>query len=106
VRAGTILGPANARRSLSDRLVWLGMPKRAVIVSGAVPGKPKKKCCVTRPRCKRCPLRMLTEGTLPDGYTIKKRRLVRIKGAKKRANAPAPIAAKRGKKAKGLPEAA
>lgn len=39
---------------------------------------PKKKCCVSKTRCKRCPLRMLKEGTLPDGYGVKRRRLVRI----------------------------
>lgn len=39
--------------------------------------KLKKKCCVDKPRCKRCPLRALAEGTLPPGYTVKKRRLVR-----------------------------
>jgi hypothetical protein len=46
-----------------------------------VPGKPKKKCCVSRPRCKRCPLRMLAEGTLPVGYTVKMRKLVKTKAA-------------------------
>ncbi len=45
--------------------------------------KPKKKCCVSKPRCTRCPLRMLAEGTLPDGYTVKKRRLVTLDGGKK-----------------------
>jgi hypothetical protein len=46
---------------------------------------PKKKCCVSSTKCKRCPLRMLKEGTLPPGYTVKKRRLVKIevKGDKK-----------------------
>lgn len=48
---------------------------------------PKKKCCVATTRCNRCPLRMLKEGTLPAGYTVKKRRLVKIdakvKGGKK-----------------------
>ncbi len=39
---------------------------------------PKKKCCVSSKKCGRCPLRMLKEGTLPPGYTVKKRRLVRI----------------------------
>ncbi|MCR4514840.1 hypothetical protein [Aeromicrobium sp. 50.2.37] len=39
---------------------------------------PKVKCCVSKTRCKRCPIRMLKEGTLPDGYGVKKRRLVRI----------------------------
>jgi len=38
---------------------------------------PKKKCCVDKPRCGRCPLRALAEGTLPPGYTVKKRRLVK-----------------------------
>lgn len=39
---------------------------------------PKKKCCVSSKKCSRCPLRMLKEGTLPPGYTVKKRRLVKI----------------------------
>ncbi|WP_105566791.1 hypothetical protein [Microbacterium halophytorum] len=25
---------------------------------------PKKECCKSKPRCKRCPIRMLAEGTL------------------------------------------
>ena len=29
-----------------------------------MPAKPKKKCCDDRPRCKRCPIRMLSEGRL------------------------------------------
>ncbi len=37
---------------------------------------PKKKCCESRDRCNRCPLRMLKEGTLPSGYTVHKRKLV------------------------------
>lgn len=43
---------------------------------------PKTKCCVSKSRCARCPLRMLKEGTLPDGYTVKKRVLVRADGKK------------------------
>lgn len=39
---------------------------------------PKKKCCVDTPKCNRCPLRMLQEGTLPSGYTVKKRKLVKV----------------------------
>ncbi|MBA3781711.1 MAG: hypothetical protein H0X12_07655 [Nocardioides sp.] len=47
---------------------------------------PKKKCCVSTSRCNRCPLRMLKEGTLPEGYTVKKRKLVKVDlaGAKKK----------------------
>lgn len=41
-------------------------------------GKPKKKCCVSSTRCQRCPIRMLKEGSLPKGYTVKKRKLVKI----------------------------
>ncbi|WP_229051340.1 hypothetical protein [Aeromicrobium sp. Leaf350] len=43
---------------------------------------------MSKPRCKRCPIQMLKDGTLPDGYTVKKRKLVKIpkgksaKGAK------------------------
>lgn len=41
---------------------------------------PKMKCCGSKSRCGRCPLRMLKEGTLPAGYTVKHRRLVRVDG--------------------------
>jgi hypothetical protein len=41
--------------------------------------KPKSKCCNDRPRCGRCPIRMLKEGTLPEGYTVKRRKLVKTK---------------------------
>ena len=43
---------------------------------------PKAKCCVSKSRCKRCPIRMLREGTLPDGLTVKKRQLVTTDGKK------------------------
>lgn len=33
---------------------------------------------MSRDRCTRCPIRMLKEGTLPDGYTVKKRKLVKV----------------------------
>ena len=43
---------------------------------------PKTECCVAKKRCQRCPLRMLKEGTLPVGYTVHKRKLVRVDGKK------------------------
>jgi hypothetical protein len=43
---------------------------------------PKTECCVSKSRCSRCPLRMLKEGTLPAGYTVKKRKLVSLDGSK------------------------
>ena len=43
------------------------------------PKQPKSKCCISKERCKRCPIRMLKEGTLPAGYTVKKRKLVKVK---------------------------
>lgn len=43
---------------------------------------PKVECCVSKSKCDRCPLRMLKEGTLPAGYTVKKRKLVRVDGKK------------------------
>jgi hypothetical protein len=43
---------------------------------------PKRECCDDRPKCGRCPLRMLKEGSLPPGYTVKKRKLVRVDGKK------------------------
>lgn len=39
---------------------------------------PKKKCCESKSKCGRCPLRMLKEGTLPEGYTVHKRKLVKV----------------------------
>lgn len=29
-----------------------------------MPVRPKKKCCQDKPRCKRCPIRLLAEGKL------------------------------------------
>jgi hypothetical protein len=49
--------------------------------AGKVAKLPKKECCVSKAKCNRCPLRMLKEGTLPDGYTVKKRKLVKVKKA-------------------------
>jgi len=49
---------------------------------GAVRKLPKTECCESRSKCGRCPLRMLKEGTLPEGYTVKKRKLVRVDGKK------------------------
>lgn len=43
---------------------------------------PKVECCVSKKRCERCPLRMLKEGTLPAGYTVHKRKLIRLDGKK------------------------
>jgi len=43
---------------------------------------PKTECCVSKKRCSRCPIRMLKEGTLPAGYTVKKRKLVSVDGSK------------------------
>jgi len=48
----------------------------------AVRKLPKRECCVSKSTCQRCPLRMLKEGTLPEGYTVKKRKLVRVDGKK------------------------
>ena len=45
------------------------------------PLKPKSKCCLDRPRCRRCPIRKLKEGTLPWGYTAHKRKLVTVEKA-------------------------
>ena len=44
-----------------------------------VPPKPKNKCCSSKPACKRCPILMMKKGRLPEGYTVKKRKLVKVK---------------------------
>lgn len=59
-----------------------GGAKGAKAGKGKVSKLPKTKCCVSKDRCRRCPIRMLKEGTLPEGYTVKKRVLVRADGKK------------------------
>ena len=59
-----------------------GGAKGAKAGKGKVSMLPKTKCCVSKDRCRRCPIRMLKEGTLPEGYTVKKRVLVRADGKK------------------------
>ena len=53
-----------------------------LVAKGKVRKLPKTECCVSKKACDRCPLRMLKEGTLPAGYTVKKRKLVREDGKK------------------------
>ncbi len=48
-----------------------------------MPPKPKKKCCTSKPKCKRCPIALMKQGKLPPGYTVKKRELVKTKKAKR-----------------------
>jgi hypothetical protein len=48
--------------------------------SSKVAKLPKVECCASKTKCSRCPLRMLKEGTLPAGYTVKKRKLVTVDG--------------------------
>ena len=50
--------------------------------------KVKEKCCVSKKRCSSCPIRLLKEGRLPDGYAVHKRKLVTAK-AKERLRAMA-----------------
>jgi hypothetical protein len=66
----------------NSRVIFCAVSKKKV-------GKPKSKCCVSKSRCTNCPIRMLKEGTLPDGYTVKKRKLIKVdkKTAKKLAKA-------------------
>ncbi len=43
---------------------------------------PKVECCASKKRCDRCPIGMLKVGTLPSGFTVKKRKLVTVDGKK------------------------
>ncbi len=66
------------------------MGKKDAKKKASVGKLPKSKCCVSKDRCRRCPIRMLKEGTLPAGYTVQKRKLVKVdakKSAKKLAKA-------------------
>ena len=60
----------------------MGKKKGTKGKGGTVVKLPKMECCESRKRCGRCPLRMLKEGTLPAGYTVKRRKLVRLDGKK------------------------
>jgi len=62
-----------------------GSPHAGTVV--LVPKLPKKKCCSDKPACKRCPLRAMREGTLPEGYTVKKRKLVKVGKSGKKTKA-------------------
>jgi hypothetical protein len=55
-----------------------GKKQKKSATTAGVAKLPKKKCCESKSRCNRCPLRMLKEGTLPAGYTVKKRKLVKV----------------------------
>jgi hypothetical protein len=61
------------------RLTFVRLP---FVGKGKVRKLPKTECCVSRKKCDRCPLRMLKEGSLPSGYTVKRRKLVRLDGKK------------------------
>ena len=61
-----------------------GKKQKKSATTAGVAKLPKKKCCESKSRCNRCPLRMLKEGTLPAGYTVKKRKLVKVKKLKKK----------------------
>lgn len=50
---------------------------------GKVAKLPKTKCCVSKSRCNRCPIRMLKDGDLPSGYTVKRRQLVKVSASGK-----------------------
>jgi len=62
---------------------------------------PKTKCCVSKSRCDRCPIRMLREGSLPSGYGVHRRLLVRLdeNGRPLSKKAAKKVAKKRGVKA-------
>jgi hypothetical protein len=61
------------------RLTYVRVPS---VGKAKVRKLPKTKCCVSKTKCNRCPLRMLKEGSLPEGYTVRKRKLVRVDGKK------------------------
>ena len=39
--------------------------------AGLVSSRPKDKCCSSKPRCKRCPIRMLADGRLSSSEAKK-----------------------------------
>ena len=59
------MGKAKSKKAKSDKKSGKGC-------------MPKKECCLSKSRCGRCPIRMLKEGTMPSGYTVHKRKLVKV----------------------------
>ncbi|MBD8870085.1 hypothetical protein [Nocardioides donggukensis] len=55
--------------------------------------KPKSRCCVSAVRCENCPLRMLEEGTLPRGYTVRHHKLVKVSRSRRARSAQSARAA-------------
>src|SRR5689334_9577509 len=86
---------------------WVGKKKqkalkealRLEMKAAGVKRLPKTECCVSKDRCNRCPIRMLKEGSLPEGYTVRKRKLVKVTDVPVCAPAAAlPAPAKKSKK--------
>lgn len=69
---------------------------------------PKTECCVSKPRCSRCPIRMLKDGDLPEGFEVHRRRLVRVddKGRRTKAKKSQVAAAMKSGSSKGKKKAA
>jgi hypothetical protein len=53
-----------------------------------VPVRPKDKCCTSKPRCKRCPIRLLADGKLSSSEAKKIFAKGRNRKALKKANLP------------------
>lgn len=61
---GTSYGRAGCDGRLRESArAALGALTYSRIVSG-VSARPKQKCCLSKPRCMRCPIRLLSEGKL------------------------------------------
>ena len=70
---------------------------------------PKTECCASKTRCARCPIRMLKDGDLPEGYSVHKRRLVRVDESGRRhkaKKAKLEVAVKKAQKARAGKKAA
>lgn len=50
--------------------------------------RPKSECCISKPRCKRCPIRLLSEGKLSSDDARKIFAKKRNKKALKKAKLP------------------
>jgi hypothetical protein len=58
--------------------------QKTVRANGCAPKSllPKTECCASKSRCTRCPILMLKQGTLPEGMTVRHRKLVGADGKK------------------------
>jgi len=86
LRPGLVEGQNGALRHAQGAISGAGLPALTLLpYPGPVAKAPKKTCCTSKPRCQRCPIRMLAEGRLDPDHARKIFSKARNKKALKQA---------------------